>query len=96
MSAAEYLQAPTGKDIRSRVMVCSGLCAIARSEVHAMQIERASGTLAAIRQILQETNLLIAEPCNLPGDQVRDLKDMVDELDRLTWDIGRAILRAKV
>jgi hypothetical protein len=52
-------------------MVCYGLCAIAETEVHAGQVERAAGTVAAISNILHEINLLVADdPRQVP---VRDL-----------------------
>jgi hypothetical protein len=61
-------------------MVCYGLCAIAETEVHAGQVERAAGTVAAISNILHEINLLVADdPRQVP---VRDLKKMLAELDR--------------
>ena len=93
-SAAENIQALAEKTLRSRIMVCYGLCAIAESEVHAKQIARATGTVEAIRRILADINLLATDPLALSETPVRNLKEMLDDLDHWTWRIGRAISRA--
>lgn len=91
---AENLLHLTERSIRSRVLVCYGLCAVADSEVKVGQLERATGTVHAIREVLAEINQLAVEPQNIPGGPIRDLKEMLDELDRWTWNIGRAICRS--
>jgi hypothetical protein len=93
-SAVENLQQLTERSIRSRVLVCYGLCAVANSEVKVGQFERATGTVQAVRKNLEEINLLTAEPQNILGAPIRNLKEMLDELDHWAWKIGRAICRS--
>lgn len=94
MGATRTHRPSLGRSIRSRVMVCYGLCAIAETEVHAGQVERASGTVTAIREGLHEINLLSDNDLRVAS--IRDLKQMMAELDRWTWDIGRLLCRASV
>lgn len=81
------------RSIRSRIMVCYGLCAIAHSEVHSRQLERATGTLEAIRKNLQEINLLTSPETT---NALPELREMLGELDRFAWDLNREICRGVV
>ncbi|HEY1759441.1 MAG TPA: hypothetical protein VGG72_28975 [Bryobacteraceae bacterium] len=90
------IQALAEKTLRSRIMVCYGLCAIAESEVHAGQIARATGSIQAIRQVLRDINLLTTDPRTLSEEPIRNLNEMLEELDRWAWHIGRAICRSEV
>jgi site-specific recombinase XerC len=66
MSAAENAQTLVNRNVRSRIVVCYGLCAIAETEVRAGQVERAAGTASTATLLLD-----VREPI----ESVQDLLD---------------------
>jgi hypothetical protein len=84
---------PVNRNVRSRIMVCYGLCAIAHTEVEAGQLERATDTLAALQNKLQEINLLTSD--DSMTSSIRDMREMLSELDRAAWRISRQICRGQ-
>jgi hypothetical protein len=91
MGAEKNVQALVSQSLRSRIMVSFALCAVAESEIHGEEWERAVQTIATIRQLVSEINLLIIEPHPIPVSTIREAGELAAELESRIQAIEAAI-----
>jgi ATP/maltotriose-dependent transcriptional regulator MalT len=92
MNVPVNMQRLLGQSLRSRVMSCHALCAIAESDVGAGQLDRAVKTVQSIRRLLGEISALTTEPDRISSTTALQLSGLLLERDGRTTKI-EALLR---
>lgn len=83
--SAENIQALASQSLRSRIMVSYALCAVAESEIHNGEIQRAEETVKRVRSLLAEALLLVSGTSVSSVSVIREAAEMLAELeDRLS------------
>lgn len=92
MSTGENIQALISQTLRNRIMATYALCAVAESEVHAGELERACQTVKAIRRMLSDINILVCTPADRPcSSAIHEAAEMLAELENRTQTIEQSI-----
>jgi len=82
MGNADDARAQSAESLRSRVMTAYALCAIAESDLHAGEINRATQTAKTVRELIEEINRLASDVSQLSSSALRDLSEFSTELER--------------
>lgn len=67
--------------LKTRIMTGYALCAIAESQVHAGELERALRSIRAIREVVAEMTTLLSEPRQHSHIAIREAKDTLIDLE---------------
>ena len=74
-------QMSADKSLKARMMTGYALCAIAESQIHAGELERALKSIRAIREMVAEMNSLLDEPREYSLSAIREAKDTLADLE---------------
>lgn len=81
MEAGEDAPGLVSRPLRSRVMVCYALCAVAESEIQDGNPERARKTIETVRKLIAEIAALVSEPSPISSSAIRDAGELLAELE---------------
>ncbi len=77
--------------LKTRIMTGYALCAIAESQIHAGELERAVKSVRAVRELVAEMNSLLDQPQQHSLSAIREARDTLVDLETRIQAVEAAI-----